>query len=216
MKLHEEFSVAEDRSTVWTFFEQSEAVAACLPGVESVTVSDADHVRVVAMQSIGPMSATFDVNVKVIERVANEMIRFEATGRSVRGAIGNLRTSNCVRLESETAGTRVIVDGDVVLAGALGSVGQKVVAKQANKATAAFAANLQSALLGEPLPALSSPGRTLATNGASKAGRTVAGRQHAEERAVGTDPWPRLAALSNLVTALVSVVVLIRTWRRPR
>ena len=40
------------------------------------------------------------------------------------------------------------VEGDVVLAGALGSVGQKVVAKQASKVTAEFAENLQLALSG--------------------------------------------------------------------
>jgi carbon monoxide dehydrogenase subunit G len=211
MKLHEEFSVTEERSAVWTFFEQSKAVAACLPGVESVTVSDVDNVRVVATQNIGPMSATFDVHVKVIERVPNEMIRFEAVGRSIRGAIGNLRTSNCVRLESDGTGTRVIVDGDVVLAGALGSVGQKVVAKQANKATAQFAVNLRSALLGEPLPTSSSRGRRPTVDGDS-ANTAV----RSDATAAPADPWSRVAAVSNVIIAVVGVAVLIRTWRRPR
>ena len=103
------------------------------------------------------MTATFEAKVTVLERVTDELIRFRATGKSVRGAIGNLRTENTVRLRGTAEGTSVLVEGDLVLAGALGSVGQKVVARQAAKVTAEFAANLQRALNGE-LPPLATPG----------------------------------------------------------
>lgn len=151
MKLREEFSVPYDRAEVWQFFERPTAVAGCMPGVESVSVLDDDNVQVRATQSIGPMTATFEASVTVTERVPNELIRFRAIGRSVRGAVGNLRTENAVRLAPAPEGTSVTVDGEVVLAGAIGSVGQKIVARQAAKVTAEFAANLQRALAGEPL-----------------------------------------------------------------
>ena len=146
MKLHQEFVVAEPVETVWKFFDKPEAVADCMPGVEQVTVLDPDNVQVRATQSIGPMTATFDAKVTVLERVTEELIRFRASGRSVRGAIGNVRTENTVTLRPCPEGTNVAVDGDVVLAGALGSVGQKVVARQADKVTAEFAENLRRAL----------------------------------------------------------------------
>jgi carbon monoxide dehydrogenase subunit G len=146
VKLHQEFVVAEPVATVWKFFDKPEAVADCMPGVEQVTVLDPDNVQVRATQSIGPMTATFDAKVTVLERVTGELIRFRASGRSVRGAIGNVRTENTVTLRPCPEGTNVAVDGDVVLAGALGSVGQKVVARQADKVTAEFAANLRTAL----------------------------------------------------------------------
>ena len=161
MKLHEEFSVAHDVEDVWKFFEQPEAVAACMPGVESVTVLDEDNVQVRATQSIGPMSATFEAKVAVLERVPLELIRFRVTGRSVRGAIGNLRTENTLGLSVCDGGTLIALDGELALAGALGSVGQKVVAKQAGKVTAEFSANLERALNGEPpvLASRAAPGR---------------------------------------------------------
>ena len=130
MKMQQEFTVAEPVSAVWKFFDEPESVAACLPGVEHVTVLDKDNVEVRATQSLGPMTATFEAKVTVLERVTDELIRFRATGRSVRGAVGNLRTENTVRLRSTAEGTSVLVDGDLVLAGALGSVGQKVVSRQ--------------------------------------------------------------------------------------
>src|SRR5262249_14829077 len=126
-----------------------ESVAGCLPGVEYVQVLDDENVHVRATQSVGPMTATLDAKATVLERVPEELIRFRAAGRSVRGAIRNVRTAATVVLRGAPAGTSVAVDGDMVLAGAIGSVGQKVIARQASKVTAEFAANLQRALRGE-------------------------------------------------------------------
>ncbi|MGH3204149.1 MAG: CoxG family protein, partial [Streptosporangiaceae bacterium] len=157
MKVHEEFTVTEPVGAVWMFFGEPESVASCMPGVEEVTVLDHDNVQVRATQSVGPMTATFEARVTVLERVTDELIRFRAAGQSVRGAIGNMRMENTVRMRGTAEGTSVLVDGDLVLAGALGSVGQKVVARQAGKVTAEFAANLQRALSGEG-PALARSG----------------------------------------------------------
>lgn len=159
MKVQQEFTVAQPAQSVWEFFNEPERVAGCMPGVEQVTVVDGDHVRVRLTQGLGPMTATFDATVTVLERVAGELIRFRATGRSVRGAIGNLRTENTVRLRAAPGGTTVAVDGDLVLAGALGSVGQKVVSRQAARVTAEFAGNLQRALDGQPGAAAAAGGQ---------------------------------------------------------
>jgi hypothetical protein len=210
MKLHEEFVVAEPVAAVWKFFEEPESVASCMPGVEQVTVLDADNVQVRATQSVGPMTATFEAKVTVLERVTDELIRFRAAGKSVRGAIGNVRTENTVRLQSSAGGTAVAVDGEVVLAGALGSVGQKVIARQAGKVTAQFAANLQRALNGEaPVPA-----------GAGAVRARAAGRPAAEPPAPPDRSSQIALALSgasaalSATTAALCVVILIRQRRR--
>jgi carbon monoxide dehydrogenase subunit G len=209
MKLHEEFVVAEPVGAVWKFFEEPESVASCMPGVEHVTVLDKDNVRVRATQSVGPMTATFDAKVTVLERVTDELIRFRAAGKSVRGAIGNVRTENTVRLRSSAGGTTVAVDGEVVLAGAIGSVGQKVIARQAGKVTAEFAANLQRALNGE-LPALAG---APAAGTADGAGRAPAGTL-AAPRAAPPDRWSRVAAALSGVSVALGVLILIRQRRR--
>jgi hypothetical protein len=149
------------------------------------------------------MTATFEAKVTVLERVTDELIRFRAAGKSVRGAIGNLRTENTVRLRDTADGTSVLVEGDLVLAGALGSVGQKVVARQAGKVTAEFAANLQRALGGE-LPELAAPKRGRAV--------PIAG-QPAEATAAATDRWGKAAVALSGVSVALSVIILIRQRR---
>ena len=213
MKMHQEFTVTEPVSAVWKFFEEPESVARCMPGVEQVTVLDQDNVQVRATQSLGPMTATFEAKVTVLERVTDELIRFRAAGKSVRGAIGNLRTENTVRLREGAHGTSVLVEGDLVLAGALGSVGQKVVARQAGKVTAEFAANLQRALSGE-LPELAAPARGRAARRRAARGRPVpiAGRP-AGVTPAATDRWGKAAVVLSGVSVALNVIILIRQRR---
>ncbi len=97
----------------------------------------------------------------------------------------------------------MLVEGDLVLAGALGSVGQKVVARQAGKVTAEFAANLQRALGGE-LPELAAPKRGRAAPVAGAARRGHGGRP---------DRWGKAAVALSGVSVALSVIILIRQRR---
>lgn len=153
MKLREEFEVAQQVAEVWAFLDRPEAVAGCMPGVEQLTVVTPDDIDVRISQSIGPMSATFAASVRITDREHERRMAFTAVGKSVRGAAGNVRAEVVVGLRPGNTGTVVDVEGDVALAGALGSVGQKVVAKQAGKVTAQFARNLEGALGGDAVGA---------------------------------------------------------------
>lgn len=153
MKVAEEFVIAESPQALWEFLEQFDQVARCVPGVEEVTVIDDDNSRVRLTQSLGPMTATFDVKMRVTARDPGKSMAFTAVGRSVKGAAGNVRANHVVRLSDEGSGsTRVLLEGDVALGGMLGSVGQKVVAKQAAVVTQSFAQALQERLGGATLP----------------------------------------------------------------
>jgi carbon monoxide dehydrogenase subunit G len=217
MKLREQFEVAEPVSSVWTFFEQPEAVAQCVPGVEELTVVTPDDIDVRLTQSIGPMTATFAANVRIVERVPEKLIQFTAAGRSVRGAMGNVRATVTVQVEPAGDRTVVMVEGDVVLAGALGSVGQKVAAKQAAKVTAQFSRNLEAALSGgrsraTTVPAASAAGTTAAAVRPLNTGSLPA---FTADRSTA-DPWPKVAAALSAVSVLLSIVALRGSRRRGR
>ena len=222
MRLHEEFEVNQPVTAVWTFFEQAERVARCMPGIEAVEVLDQDNVNVRATQKIGPMSATFETRVTVLDRVPHELIRFRATGRSIRGAIGNVHAVNAVRLRGVNGSTTVEVDGDVILAGAIGSVGQKVVARQAGRVTLEFADNLRRTLAGE-LPA--------SVAGQAFAGASVAAGQQAigptwptpelpapenQPGAATQDAWIKAGAVLSGVSVILSGIALARSRRATR
>ena len=148
MKYRHEFRVPAPGTKVWCFFEQPLAVAHCMPGVEAAEPlkGEDESYSVRATQKLGPMSTTFQAKVRITERVAGARIAFMATGKAVRGAVGNFRAQNVVTLATEGDETCVTVEGEVALAGVLGSVGSAVINKHAAKVTAAFASNLEQAL----------------------------------------------------------------------
>jgi uncharacterized protein len=149
VKVSESFVVPEPREAVWEVVGNVERVARCLPGVEDVKPLDDGNWNVRVTQSLGPMSATFDAKMHVTEQRPPESISFAATGRTIRGAAGNVRLSNTVRLEDEEAGgTRVLLEADVAMGGMLGSVGQKVIGRQAAAAAKQFADALERELRG--------------------------------------------------------------------
>jgi carbon monoxide dehydrogenase subunit G len=213
MKLREQFEVAQPAASVWTFFEQPERVAQCVPGVEQLTVVTPDDIDVRLTHSVGPMTATFAAKVLIVERVAEKLIAFTATGKTIRGAMGNVRASVLVQLNPVGDRTVVIVEGDVALAGALGSVGQKVVAKQAGKVTTQFARNLERSLGGA---AITPPAAAAA----------AAARPTWSDRPVTTlppvsdrparDPWPKVAAAFGAASVVLGIITLLQGRRRSR
>ncbi|MCW3006948.1 MAG: carbon monoxide dehydrogenase subunit, partial [Solirubrobacterales bacterium] len=152
MKVQQSFVIAQPRERLWEFFEQVDVVARCVPGVESVEVVDAENSKIRMTQAVGPMTATFDLKMKITERRPQELMEFTAVGRAVRGAAGNVRTVNIVTLEEAEDGTRVNLSSDMAMGGVLGSVGQKIIAKQAGAITQEFSASLERAINGEPAP----------------------------------------------------------------
>ena len=148
MKYRHEFRIPASGEEVWRFFERPLEVAQCMPGVETAEPLEGedDGYSVRATQKLGPMSTTFQAKVRITERVAGARLAFTATGKAVRGAVGNFRAQNTVTLTQEGDETCVAVEGEVALAGVLGTVGSAVINKHAAKVTAAFAANLEQAL----------------------------------------------------------------------
>lgn len=143
MKFQQEFKVQEPAAAVWAFFERPEDVALCMPGVESIRSLDPDTFLVQVTQRVGPFSATFESRVQVREKVSGERIAFSATGKAIRGALGNFRAESLVTLDPQEGATLVRVETEAALAGMLGSVGQRVIAAHAAKLTAEFARNLE-------------------------------------------------------------------------
>jgi carbon monoxide dehydrogenase subunit G len=212
MKLREEFDVARPLAAVWGFFEHPEKVAGCVPGVEELVLSGPDDIDVRITQSVGPMSATFAADVKIVERVPEKLIAFTATGKSVRGAMGDVRATVTVQVEPVGPDrTTVSVDGDVALAGPLGSVGQKVVAKQAGKVTAAFCRNLESALGG------AAPAARATIGTAAFAGSTVTSSAPAPGPVLpavqGPDRWVITAVALSAISAVLSAITV---WQNRR
>lgn len=217
MKYKQEFTVEEAIQPVWNFFQQADEVAKCMPGIDDIRVVDADQLAVRMTQKVGPISASFDTSVRITERTPPKAIQFTLIGKAVRGAVGNFRATNTVTLNEAAGSTHVTVEGEAALAGALGSVGQRIIAKQAEKLTAQFAANLSSVLAGGPSPASSDTAAASAAPApvrqpgapagvpawaAAVTGQPLAAPHRAD------DPWSKVAASFSVATFIVSLFVL--------
>ncbi|AWT53060.1 CoxG family protein [Mycolicibacterium smegmatis] len=211
MKLREEFEVSQPVADVWSFLDRPESVAGCVPGVEALSVLTPDDIDVRIKQSVGPMTATFAANVRITDRDSERRMAFTAVGKSVRGAAGNVRADVVVGLRPSATGTVVDVEGDVALAGALGSVGQKVVAKQAGKVTAQFARNLEAALGGAPLSAANgSPGQQ-----PTPRPMELPAVADTPPRGSGlpSDAWVKALVALNAIQVLLATLFLVKTRR---
>ena len=160
MKFNQSFEVNQPKERVWSFLDDPKQVAKCVPGVESVEEIEPDLFVVTVTQSVGPFSATFEARLQITEKVAGERIALKATGKAVRGAMGNFRAESVVSLHDAGEGPQVKVDSEAALAGVLGSVGQKVIARQAEKITGEFAQNLERQLGGEVTEATAASGES--------------------------------------------------------
>src|SRR2546427_12385180 len=124
MRFEESFTVTRPPDEVWRFFEDEKRLALCVPGVEAVEPIDAERSKIRMTQKVGYLSATFDLKMHVSGLEAGRVLEITSIGRSVRGAIGELRATNRVELTPDENGTRIVLKADIGVGGMLGSVGQ--------------------------------------------------------------------------------------------
>jgi len=204
MKFRQEFRVSEPLSKVWLFFEQPLRVAECIPGFEKAVPLEDNSYSVRATQKLGPMSATFEARIRITEKIHEERIEFNATGKAVRGAVGNFRSQNTVILTPSGDETEVLVEGEAALAGVLGTVGNSIINKQVAKVTAEFSSNLERMISGgnkpEPLP------KTAVHKTNVMASDPTPQIKAQPQR----DPWAKATAILSAAAVIIGLVIL---WR---
>jgi carbon monoxide dehydrogenase subunit G len=147
MQVREVFEVGAGPDVVWKFFEQIERVARCVPGVKSVDVLAPDRYKVVAAQKVGFISATFELTTEVAGWEPGVFMEFTSVGKSIAGAVGNLRTRDRVDFApTDGGGTRVTLTSEVAVGGMLGALGHKAIAVKSREMTEQFAAALRAEL----------------------------------------------------------------------
>jgi carbon monoxide dehydrogenase subunit G len=147
MQIQETFTVDASPAAVWKFFEDVARVARCVPGVESIDVLGPDRYKVLATQKVGFISATFEMATQIESKEPLRSLALASVGKSVRGAVGNLRSKDRVDFEpTPEGGTRVTLTSEVAVGGMLGALGHKVIASKSKEITEKFARALQAEL----------------------------------------------------------------------
>ena len=123
MKISQQFEVDRDAATVWEFFRDVPAVASCLPGAELTGELDGGEYAGRVSVKLGPMTASFEGKAAVAMDDAARTGSVAGSGVDRRGGSrGTVDVS--FRVEEAGGSTRVTVDADVSLAGAVAQFGR--------------------------------------------------------------------------------------------
>ena len=120
------------RERVWAFLIDPNKVGSCGPGVESIEVVDATHFKARAKVGIGFISARFNVSMELVELDAPARAVLKAHGQAPGTAAD--ATATMVLTESPD-GSVTAMDwvADVIISGALASVGARMIEGTARK-----------------------------------------------------------------------------------
>ncbi len=111
------------RRLVWDTLQSAEALAACMPGCEALTPVGPDEYTARMTVKIASIGGSFEGRVALADKQEplSFVMHVEGGGRP-----GRVTGKGTLRLEDRGGQTEVGYDGDVQIAGAVASVGQRL------------------------------------------------------------------------------------------
>lgn len=123
MKVSQDFIVARPLPVVWAFFKDVPRVARCLPGAEYLgSPKEGSHAGKVSSK-LGPFSASFEGEAVLAYDEDAKTVRADGKGVDRKGNSRSRMGLDC-RLLPEGNSTRVVVDADIQLSGAIAQFGR--------------------------------------------------------------------------------------------
>jgi carbon monoxide dehydrogenase subunit G len=146
MKIQQEFTLVRPLAEVWAFFHDVPAVAECLPGAEyGGQTEDGRHKGRMSMK-VGPYQASFEGEAQVVYDEALHAVQMEGKGVDKKGASRGKMTMACA-LTGDGPETRVAIDADVQLSGAIAQFGRTGIIQEIAKVLIAdFVRNVEARL----------------------------------------------------------------------
>ena len=135
MKFEGTVDIKAPRDRVWAFVSDPAQVAACGPGVESVSMVDETHYKSVAKIGVGFISARFTGDIEIVERDVPDRMVIKVHGQAP-GSAADAVASMALRDGSAEGETAMDWSADVAISGTLASVGARLIEGTANKLVA--------------------------------------------------------------------------------
>jgi uncharacterized protein len=131
MRQSGEYRIGAKRQAVWDALNDADILAKCLDGCEAMTRTGDDAFQARVKARIGPLSATFDGEVKLADLDPPASYRLEASAKG--GAAGFARGTASVSLAEEGEATLLRYEVEGAVGGKLAQVGQRLVDAAARK-----------------------------------------------------------------------------------
>ena len=193
---------------VWEAMLDPAVLARCIPGCESLTTTGEDRYALRVTVGVAAIKGTYDGEVALLDKIAPDSLTLKASGS---GAPGTIDATVAVRLvPSASGGTELSYDADASVGGAVGGVGQRMLAGVTKKMAGQFFVALDRDIAGErPGVADDAPHAPAAVSESGApvyAGRTATANANAS---VSMDRASTFALGAALGGALVALGVLI-------
>ncbi|HZP97099.1 MAG TPA: carbon monoxide dehydrogenase subunit G [Candidatus Limnocylindria bacterium] len=133
MRFQGALDIAAPRERVWQFVTDPLAVSVCAPDVQSVDVIDPKQFKIVVRAGVGPIRATFNLDVVFSELTAPERASVRARGQAPGSAVEMLSTMDLVEHGPERTTLRWA--SDVTVTGTIAQVGARLMQGTADKIT---------------------------------------------------------------------------------
>ena len=146
MKIEDSFRVSASPGTVWAAITDPAIVGPCIPGCEEIQVIDDTRYKARVRIAVGPISASFVLEVEVTELVPPDRVSSVTRGEE-GGRASTLKAESELQLRAlADGGTEISYSSEVSLVGRLGRFGLGMVKKKAASLGQRFAEAFQSRL----------------------------------------------------------------------
>ena len=136
--------IAAPREQVWAFVTDPKRVSECAPDVQSVDVLDPAHFKLVVRAGVGPIRATFNLDVTFTELAEPTRAVVRARGQAPGSAVEMLNT---MELDGGAPDRTTLRWGsDVTISGMIAQVGARLVQGAADRMTQQVFACIKSKL----------------------------------------------------------------------
>ena len=204
---------------VWEAILDPAVLARCLPGCESLSVIGEDRYAMSVTAGVAAIRGTYAGEVALADKVPAESLTMKASGA---GAPGTIDADVTVRLSpSPSGGTDLSYEADASVGGAIGGVGQRMLAGVTRKMAGQFFTALDQDIAGPVAGGRAAPTGAVTGSGGvdAAAGPVYAGRRGVGNgrRALSMDSGAGFAAgvLVGGILALAGVALGARIGRRP-
>jgi len=143
MHIQNSYTFDAPPKAVWDLLVDIDAVAACLPGCESMEPISENKYRAVLTLGIAAITGRYEGTVEMRDLDPPNSYRLIVEGR---GKPGFVTGGGAISLRDTDGGTRVTVDGTVQVGGTVARVGQRLIGSVAKMMMDRFFACLQKRL----------------------------------------------------------------------
>jgi carbon monoxide dehydrogenase subunit G len=200
---------------VWEAIQDPAVLARCIPGCESLTTLGEDRYAMSVTAGVAAIKGTYAGEVALSDKVTPSSLTMKASGA---GAPGTIDADVKVRLApSSGGGTELTYDADASVGGAIGGVGQRMLAGVTKKMAGQFFTALDRDIAGDRAAVAAPAGTGAAAPVGVAAGAPVyAGRNATASANLGLDSGAgfALGVLVGGILALAGVALGARIGRR--